>query len=219
MTADRIPQTPIVRYKRYKKGHGTVMINLQETSIDEDCSIRIWAKIDDAFKILAEKLDIDMKDFKSPPKFKEDVFYIPYDRKGKYLGNDTKKLMKLDLSYGAKVQIINPYSSRYENIGIIQGRDEEHFKIKLQSQNSSKLFNIYPIGSWMIEDAINGKIKAFDFANENPEFIDVENLKDIKEKDEIEQKKRENEILERIEFEKKELEKFELEEKKIKRWN
>jgi len=55
MTADRIPQTPIVRYKRYKKGHGTVMINLQETSIDEDCSIRIWAKIDDAFKIFWQK--------------------------------------------------------------------------------------------------------------------------------------------------------------------
>jgi methyl coenzyme M reductase beta subunit len=53
MNADRMAWTPAKRYKK-GKGNGTIMINLQETDIDEDCTIRVWAKIDDAFKILGK---------------------------------------------------------------------------------------------------------------------------------------------------------------------
>ena len=37
------------------------IINLQQTPLDDRCAIRIWAKLDDVFALLAEKLGVEAK--------------------------------------------------------------------------------------------------------------------------------------------------------------
>jgi len=82
MNADRCANTPA---KKSLKGEalGTVLINIQKTNLDAKCVIRIWAKIDDAFKILAKELDLEIKEQKVPT-FDSHKFIVPYDIKGKY---------------------------------------------------------------------------------------------------------------------------------------
>ena len=87
MNADRMAWTPAKKFKNNKKGNGTIMINLQKTKIDSMSTIRIWAKLDDCFEMLMKKLDIDMTKLRGSPSIpKGDIFYIPYDKDGKFLG-------------------------------------------------------------------------------------------------------------------------------------
>jgi len=196
MNADRMAWTPVKNYKN-GKGNGTIMINLQKTDIDEDCTIRVWAKIDDAFKILMKKLDLDMNKLRRPPVLKKDIFYIPYDEEGKYLGKNTKKLMKLDFSVGTKIKIIHPDSSSYGIIGKVVYKYDDHYTIKMKSSKNDKEA-LYALGTWMIDQAIRGAVDQFSYANIDPTFIDIEV---IKENDLLEDKK------ENKEEEKKEIEK------------
>jgi len=57
MNADRMASTPAKRMLR-KQALGTVLVNLQQTWMDDICAIRVWAKLDVAFKILADKLGL-----------------------------------------------------------------------------------------------------------------------------------------------------------------
>lgn len=177
MNADRMAITPAKNFKNSKKGNGTVMINLQKTKIDKDFTIRIWSKIDDAFKLLVKKLSLDMSTIRSYPTFDSDVFYIPYDEKGQYLGKDTKKLMKLDFSNGSKVKIIHPDSSSYGFVGEMYKKWDDHYTIYMQARKNEKKC-LYAIGNWMIDMALRGACEQFSYVNENPEF-DVKDLKKV----------------------------------------
>lgn len=55
MNADRMAKTPAKKALQ-GKALGTVLINLQRTNLDPKCTIRVWAKLDDAFRLLAQKL-------------------------------------------------------------------------------------------------------------------------------------------------------------------
>lgn len=80
MNADRMAKTP-AKKSLQNKAIGTVIINLQQTPLDSKCFIRIWAKLDDAFKILAEKLNITVN-FNKPTIPDGDVYYVPYRENG-----------------------------------------------------------------------------------------------------------------------------------------
>jgi NAD-dependent SIR2 family protein deacetylase len=174
MNADRMAWTPAKRFKK-SKGNGTIMINLQKTAIDDSCSVRVWSKIDDAFKILVEKLSIDMNKPRTPPKFNKDVFYIPYNQKGEFLGKKPKKLMKLDFSTGSKIQIIHPDSSTFGVIGTVKYKHDDHYSVQMKARKSEKE-SLYALGTWMIDLALRGAVKQFSYANVNPEFIDCEKI-------------------------------------------
>lgn len=55
---DRSPLT--IPYSLLGKALGSVVINLQRTHLDADCTIRVWAKLDDAFRLLAEYLGMEI---------------------------------------------------------------------------------------------------------------------------------------------------------------
>lgn len=76
---------------------GTVIINIQQTPLDERSTLRVWAKLDDAFVILAKKLGFnEIKPF--PIVIPEgDVFVVPYNNDGIY---DKDSKMILDLRKG-----------------------------------------------------------------------------------------------------------------------
>jgi len=55
MNADRMAYTPADKAID-GKAIGTVIVNLQKTPMDEVSTLRIWAKLDDAFRLLVENL-------------------------------------------------------------------------------------------------------------------------------------------------------------------
>lgn len=80
MNADRMAKTPAKKAMN-GKGLGTVLINLQQTDLDSMCSVRIWSKLDDAFRILVQKLGLTVTPIvpSIPP---GDVYQVPYNEKG-----------------------------------------------------------------------------------------------------------------------------------------
>ena len=114
MNADRVAKTPAKKYvKGVRKCYGTIIINLQKTNLDSKCTIRVWAKLDDAFEILAKKLAIvhSRPDYPiANPPFPNDqkVFWVPYNEEGKL---DRKSLMKLDVNDDRLIVICSPGAS------------------------------------------------------------------------------------------------------------
>ena len=176
MNADRCAWTPAKKYCKKKKGNGTIMINLQRTKIDESSSIRVWAKLDDAFQILVKKLDLDMNKLRSPPKYKEDIFYIPYDEEGKPLSKDSDKLMKLDFSLGKKVKIAHPKSSFHGVVGEIYRKYDDHYSFMIFNEKKNKSA-CYALGTWWLDSGIKGTIDRFPYVNVDPIFVDKKSLK------------------------------------------
>ncbi len=76
MHADCVSESCAERYikSKGKVGQGLVIVNLQQTPLDDKCSLRIFAKIDDVMKLLANELNVKVstKDVFSayPPAFK-----------------------------------------------------------------------------------------------------------------------------------------------------
>lgn len=69
------------------------------------------AKLDDAFRILAEKLGLEMRPVVLPSyPAQKHVFQVPYDQAGAL---DWTKSMTLDLRVGAKMKVAHPDSSRF----------------------------------------------------------------------------------------------------------
>ena len=100
----------------------------------------------------------------------DDIYYIPYDEQGKFLGKKTKKLMKIDFSVGSKIKVVHPDSCMFGIIGEITRKCEDNYQISLKQPN--KIARHYALGFWMIESAINGNLDRFSFSNENPQFFD-----------------------------------------------
>jgi len=155
------------------------MINLQQTKIDTQCSIRVWSKIDDAFKILVKLLQIKMTNLRSFPVLEKDIFYIPYDENGKNLGKNTKKLMRINFSIGQKIKIIHPDSSSFGMVGVIKYKSDDHYSVKIKASKDEKE-SLYALGNWMIDMALRGATEQFSYINENLEFV---NISDIKQKE------------------------------------
>lgn len=67
MNADRIPMSCANRFID-GNGFGMVIISIQETKNDSMSTLRIFSKIDDVFKLLMDKLSIDVpRHIKSHP--------------------------------------------------------------------------------------------------------------------------------------------------------
>lgn len=167
MNSDRCAHTPATKFCDSRIGNGTVMINLQQTGIDGMCSIRVWAKLDDAFKILAEKLSLNMNKLYYAPKLKEDVFLIPYDSKGHFLGKTTKKMMKINFKIGSQIKIVNEFSKFKGIVGEIVRKSDDHYTWKCSESK-----HCYALGFWMIESAVRGALDTFPYANKEVEFVD-----------------------------------------------
>lgn len=65
MNADRIANT-CAKKSRKDQAIGTVVINLQQTPLDTNAVVRIWCKLDDAFKLLVNYLEIKTEIKKFP---------------------------------------------------------------------------------------------------------------------------------------------------------
>jgi len=166
MNADRCANTPA---KKSLKGEalGTVLINIQKTNLDAKCVIRIWAKIDDAFKILAKELDLEIKEQKVPT-FDSHKFIVPYDEKGKY---NKKYQMILDLNVGSEITIPIEGAMNENAKGEVVEYDEKSgiYVVAVQEKffDTSKAYHRC-FGYWWITEALEGKITQLPVINLNP---------------------------------------------------
>eukprot|EP00300_Choanocystis_sp_HF-7_P024428 c25880_g1_i1.p1 GENE.c25880_g1_i1~~c25880_g1_i1.p1 ORF type:complete len:363 (+),score=67.50 c25880_g1_i1:84-1172(+) len=167
MNADRMVQTPA---KKAKKGaaHGSVIVSLQQTQLDEDSTLRIFAKIDDVMRLLAEEMHLDVDPMDTPyipptlkPKQLEaNVFHnLPYNSDGIL---DPLGKLTLDLRLGAKVRLVNQPDWDQQRLGTNQATISK-------KQNGSYLvdFGIRKrmLGLWMIEAAARGAIPRLPLVN------------------------------------------------------
>jgi hypothetical protein len=187
MNADRMVET-VARKAARTRNHGTsrwlgsVVVGLQRTAHDEDCSLRFYCKCDELTALLARQFgllssvrplepyqpslpaDAILRCTGSAPT----VFKIPYDAKGN-LTADTSSHQPWDLRDGAFLRITNGPGKGY--IGSIIGRSKEgHFRCKFpctreNSKDQGKKWQIYLLGQWWLETAIHGKAATLPIVN------------------------------------------------------
>ncbi|KAH3765519.1 NAD-dependent protein deacetylase sirtuin-7 [Pelomyxa schiedti] len=159
MNADRIATKTAKRsLLNPPKATGTVIINLQRTHLDSHCCIRVWALLDEAFRILAELLSLEVLPAPSPPFGSDCSFKLPFDAEtGTY---DPSKSMILDLRIGSKVVIIHPNASNFKSRGSVVRKDDQGcFVIDFENDRRRRL------GWWWITAAQSGKIKQLPLIN------------------------------------------------------
>ena len=180
MNADRMAERP-ARHCDLPKAHysrplslkelrsasclGTVIVNLQRTRLDARASLRIWAKLDTVFELLAHKLDIPAAELAMPPLVlplpvtgDEDVFLLPRysPTTGLKLADEAPdSRFVLDLRDGARVRIAHPDASNLNALGVVDGQTPEgHWKIAIK--RPGKLTRVYVLGRWWIAEAMTG---------------------------------------------------------------
>lgn len=164
MNADRVARTCAKRACKGKSVNGspylgTVLINLQQTCLDHISAIRIWAKIDDAMKILADKLGLDVADEPLPAQPKE-VFFVPYNERGEY---DPLVSMKLDLRVGKKVRVAPKDALNFNTEGVVTRRDNEgNFLLNLE--------HVRLLGRWWPLEAEAGTLDYLPVVNVKPKI-------------------------------------------------
>eukprot|EP01128_Nolandella_sp_AFSM9_P004485 TRINITY_DN2017_c0_g2_i2.p1 TRINITY_DN2017_c0_g2~~TRINITY_DN2017_c0_g2_i2.p1 ORF type:complete len:434 (-),score=74.20 TRINITY_DN2017_c0_g2_i2:117-1418(-) len=136
---------------------GTVLINLQRTHLDGKCSIRIWAKLDDVFRLIAQKLGLENQVIVKKPistviNSKEE-YWVPYDRNGK---RDPTQLMKFDLSHKAKVRICVEGAMNENVEGYVHKKRGPHYSLALNEKNNITGPTLRLFGDWWVEGAVRG---------------------------------------------------------------
>eukprot|EP01006_Ploeotia_vitrea_P054093 TRINITY_DN67850_c11_g1_i1.p1 TRINITY_DN67850_c11_g1~~TRINITY_DN67850_c11_g1_i1.p1 ORF type:complete len:603 (-),score=67.62 TRINITY_DN67850_c11_g1_i1:151-1959(-) len=156
MNADRMADTPAERACKGEKGMiGTVIINLQQTPLDDQSCVRVWAKIDDAFKILSELLGLEPKVLPiTIPK--GDVFWVPYNADGV---KDETVRMEWNLSNGKVMKVAPAEASNQGKKCTLCGKDGmgnylcQFEKIRRR------------MGKWWVKAALEAKVDTIPLIN------------------------------------------------------
>jgi len=167
MNADRTANTPAKKsLKDPPKALGTVIINIQRTSLDSKSAVRIWAKLDDVFKMIAEQLGLTIKPIQlNIPT--GDVFVVPYDSEGKR--SDQVKTT-WDLRDGAGVRVCVAGAMNYGDIGKIHGKRDEHYSVELieKKRPVRRL-----LGAWWVDCALRGTVPQLPIVNLKTKVLNV----------------------------------------------
>ncbi|KAH3743664.1 NAD-dependent protein deacetylase sirtuin-7 [Pelomyxa schiedti] len=161
MNADRIADKPARRSLREKPSAlGTVIINLQQTQLDNKCCVRVWSRLDDAFRILMDILHVEIPVAPTPPMGDLDVFEIPYDSTGQHSTTRTQ----LDLSNRARIKIVHPQAPNHGKCGSIEFKDPQgNYVIQLDEVSRT-----CRLGWWWVMGAMLGDFEQLPLVNEVP---------------------------------------------------
>eukprot|EP01124_Arcella_intermedia_P011223 TRINITY_DN1764_c0_g1_i3.p1 TRINITY_DN1764_c0_g1~~TRINITY_DN1764_c0_g1_i3.p1 ORF type:complete len:366 (-),score=48.45 TRINITY_DN1764_c0_g1_i3:42-1139(-) len=164
MNADRIANTAARRSRKaLPEALGTVVINIQQTPLDSIAFIRVWAKLDDAFRMLAENLGLkEIKKFEIT-EHPGDVYKIPFNQEG-YLDESVE--MTWDLRIGAKVVIPHKDAKNYGCPGEITSKRGKNYVVTLEEEREGVTQRVHRLfGYWWIDEAIKGKVMRIPFVN------------------------------------------------------
>jgi len=149
---------------------GTVMINLQRTHLDEKCTLRIWAKLDDVFALVAKKLGLTADDLEPPPvpfplpaTSVERVYPLPrYGVRLPQVAPDSTTV--LDLRDGATVHIVIPEASTSGMVAVVAGEDDEG-NFLFEMRREGKLTRHSLLGRWWVRDAMRANVPRMPIMN------------------------------------------------------
>lgn len=183
MNADRVFTTVAEKSIRQKQASseperalGGVIIGIQKTQYDNIACLHIFARIDEAMKLLLHALNIDnpcvvmyVPRVRPHQQLHDSKYIIQYDSNGKRRINEHKNI--LDLNVGARVKMVSgPYKG---DAGIVKERlGEGHYKIEFvhtldyrANKNVPPYKMSHILGSWYIEAAVNGTLPEIPVVN------------------------------------------------------
>jgi len=157
LNADRLAKTPAKKYPQ--KGFGLIIVSLQETQLDNICTLRIFAPLDEVMGLLASKLELhDLPEVQEDHK-NNDIFVLPYDQK---TGKHSQKKSTLDLSEGARIKVL---LGNYAGCkGVVGKKNEQgHYNVQVfvpvEDMPGVEITNDHLLGSWWLEEASQGLIR------------------------------------------------------------
>jgi NAD-dependent SIR2 family protein deacetylase len=174
MNADRCARTPAKRSRLDPPtALGTIIINLQCTPLDDMCAVRVWAKLDDAFAILQELLELEIR---RPPEFDNDrvAFALPYDEHGNL---DWRCSHIFEVSKGSKVCI--PVEDAKNQGATGEFIDpEEHYVVRLTEGDNRIRDRV--LGKWWIDTLMRGAWPTMPVMNMQPRVTRCKSSKKAK---------------------------------------
>lgn len=183
MSADEVFSEPCERYNQQQQGFGGVIISIQHTPYDEDCSLRFYSKIDEVVALLAKELQLtDIQppntgyQLNIPSEYKagKDRFLVPYDTDG-HLTDDPAKMIIWDLRIGKKVKPTDGAGFRANFEGTVAAKYGVHYVINLPCQYQKKdrfgkSIKGYTLGAWWIHTAVHGLWPKLPVVNVKPKL-------------------------------------------------
>jgi len=167
MNADRMAKNPAKRARQNPStALGTIIINLQQTELDDQATIRIWGKLDAVFQMLVQKLNIDSTTVKPTPIVLPDdseFYLVPYDTTGKKDATNSTYLDLRQLPFPNQIVITDPNAPNFGCIGYLVGKDGPHYKCTIQEKDGSIQSRL--LGNWWVADAIQGKYEVLPLMN------------------------------------------------------
>jgi NAD-dependent SIR2 family protein deacetylase len=152
MNADRVASTVAAKACTGRGGAlGTVIIGLQQTRLDAESSLRIFAKIDDVFDLLARELLLDPNSaLPNAAEVRSDVVCVPYASSGL----KTSALHELDLRLGSRVRITSgPNKGR---VCEVKGKRNGNYLLHSCGHGVGLPVHEYVLGSWIVTEAEKG---------------------------------------------------------------
>jgi len=177
MNSDRVVTSAANRAAKGLQGQfGSVVIGLQRTVLDEASTLRIFARCDDVFAMLAQELAVDVLpacadgEFFSPAvlvgRAEADYSFqgISYDASG---AHSTEVTSTLDVCDDAEIVI--PSGAHAGAIGVVDGFDREgnircRFKLK-PKKGSLRAPVMLLLGRWWIQAAVDGTVPVLPVVN------------------------------------------------------
>ncbi|CAE8626753.1 unnamed protein product [Polarella glacialis] len=175
LTADQVATNAAQRSKKPAGALGTVCINLQQTALDGEMTLRLFGKSDKLLAVLLRKLGLQQprpEPMRWPTMSRA---LVPYDADGRRLPAGCKKKMWLDFSDGQKVRLTKghnvqgakqpQYMHIHVGLGCVIKRDQSTCSFSLQIEGASMR-----LGIWWLEAAMIGSVDVFPLVNESPRF-------------------------------------------------
>jgi NAD-dependent SIR2 family protein deacetylase len=155
LNSDRIAKTPAKKYP--KKGFGLIIVAIQATQLDSKSTLRIFAKLNDVMRLLAQELGLEEI---PQPIYKDngDIFTIPYNQNGDLSENKT---CTLKLTEGSRIKVTKGNFKGCK--GTVEGKNElGHYKVRVFVPVKDLDDVVIPydwlLGSWWLEEAQKGLV-------------------------------------------------------------
>jgi NAD-dependent SIR2 family protein deacetylase len=171
MNADRMVETPSAKAALPGSSClGSVIVSIQQTVYDDQCSLRIFSRLDHVLQLLMDELGLEaapVPDPKDNPLYGLDILQnLPYDSNGK-LNPDAK--LTLRLCKGSRVKLTAGPGRGY--VGSVVGRSNAgNIVLELPMTreghpDQGKVLKRYQLGLWVLNAALDGKLPILPIVN------------------------------------------------------
>eukprot|EP01087_Luapelamoeba_hula_P011112 TRINITY_DN2993_c2_g1_i1.p1 TRINITY_DN2993_c2_g1~~TRINITY_DN2993_c2_g1_i1.p1 ORF type:complete len:392 (-),score=89.29 TRINITY_DN2993_c2_g1_i1:14-1117(-) len=154
LNADRLATTPASKYRKKQQGHGLVIVTLQETRLDDICTLRIFAPLEHVMSQLALELQLPEQHQTTTTHSTGDVYVLPYDpTSGKPSATRT---CTLDLSEGSRIRVTSGnYAGCEATVGSRNSQGHYNLQVFVPTEFDASIIipNDHLLGSWWLHEA------------------------------------------------------------------